>query len=354
MNKKHLGTLFAGIMVSSLAYPVAPIYAMDEYSYCEQVVITNATEFVEVYAKYQMEIVDELGQIVNVSNFHTEVTLENYEIILLGKQIYDQLPEETRAEIDAIVLENTGVLYNDFVLAAIQMNEQVNAEKSEEASAEEQPEEVVGPENVPAEEQPEVENAPADEETNPEAEEEIVVDQEADAQAAVENVLFVAEAPATQEVVTANLDMQTIESEVQVENKVNVETVNVEAQQTTKSADQTTAQNFVNSYCVLNGSIIKTVTTGNYHVLLNGYNAWYELSTAEKSEVNAILYDAGSQSFAKLYNAARDIRISLSGNGATTSRTVNTSVSSNLTFYSVLCMISVAVLALLTKKKRTN
>lgn len=396
MNKKHLGTVFASILVSSLMSPVAPINAMDEYGYYEQATITNGSEFVEAYAKYQMVVIDEWGQESVVSCFYTEVTRDNYGIILLGKQVYDQLPEEVRAEIEAIIVENTGIPYGAMVETAYAINAEVFAEEeaariqAEEEAAriqaeleaaqaeefvgpvvEEQPEQTTQVEEVPSaeeavnEEVPNEENTEAVEENvenTEDAEEEIVVEQEQSAEVSLEAVLFSADSlsePEETKEETAepveNLVMNVAEPETKVEENLSVDTSKVttitEAEQTTtvtaSSGDQSNAQNFVNTYCTASGSIIQNVTTGNYQILLSGYNAWNQLTTSEKNEVNLILTKAGSQTFAKLYNTARTVN----GTSTVSYGGVRTSVSTSASLYSLLCVVSATIVTILFKRK---
>lgn len=383
MNKKHLGSVLTGIMVTSLMSPIAPVVAMDEYGYYEPTVM-NAYDFVQTYA-----------------NSYTGVTRENYSVILYGKQIYDTLPWDVQAEVEAIVLGSTGISYGALVDAAYATSMEAYAEEQvltyqdeivfaqpefeetqevyvepieenqnieetyqepveeeyfqyQEETTDEQVEENIGPFapviNPVVEPVVETVVEPVVEWEEPTEEMEEIEQQ--DELPAMEEVLFVQnvlEVEAVEEQVQP-LDLVSIVAEqessaekVRVEKPVNAFTV----MQASETIDQNTAQRFVGSFCMANGSVITQVTEENYYILLGGYDSWMALSTSQKNEVNRILMKAGSQTFAKLYNTAREMngtqQVSLGG--------VHTSVLTRTWLYSLMCAGSAAMLAFLLKRK---
>lgn len=92
----------------------------------------------------------------------------------------------------------------------------------------------------------------------------------------------------------------------QKEPETEKETLPVPVPETKVSA----AQSFVDSYCSNGaGQVYAAASSWNYRQILNGFDAWRELNSSDKSEVNAILARSGGSTFQSLYRAANQIRL---------------------------------------------
>lgn len=92
----------------------------------------------------------------------------------------------------------------------------------------------------------------------------------------------------------------------QKEPEAEKETLPVPVPETKVSA----AQSFVDSYCSNGaGQVYAAASSWNYRQILNGFDAWRELNSSDKSEVNAILARSGGSTFQSLYRAANQIRL---------------------------------------------
>lgn len=92
----------------------------------------------------------------------------------------------------------------------------------------------------------------------------------------------------------------------QKEPETEKETLTVPVPETKVSA----AQSFVDSYCSNGaGQVYAAASSWNYRQILNGFDAWRELNSSDKSEVNAILARSGGSTFQSLYRAANQIRL---------------------------------------------
>lgn len=92
----------------------------------------------------------------------------------------------------------------------------------------------------------------------------------------------------------------------QKEPEAEKETLPVPVPETKVSA----AQSFVDSYCSNGaGQVYAAASSWNYRQILNGFDAWRELNSSDKTEVNAILARSGGSTFQSLYRGANQIRL---------------------------------------------
>ncbi|MBQ0065081.1 MAG: hypothetical protein KBT48_04905 [Firmicutes bacterium] len=394
MKKKHVNRVMAGIMATALLSPIVPANVQaEEYA---PVGYMSSGQFLDTFALVISYVSDEYGQVVPYASFLTQATYDNYEHILWGKQVFDTLPYEVQAEIEWVLTVSTGVSYNALAAQAFGIQAQIaaqmeaerlqaEAQAAQEAQAQqefvgpvfeeqpiapaeevvpEQPVEEVKPEEVgPAQEtpveqeQPVAEQQPAVEENQPNKEE-IVVENTPVVEEALFHVNPLEEAPATTEaaplvmniaepaVVKAQEEADPVQEDseqIQEENEPAV--ANEEAQMTPPVA--LNAQDFINNFCSVNGSLIAVVNVDNCSVIINGYDSWTALSTEQKIEVNRILAKAGIRSYTTMYNVAQIV----SGTKNLSTKNVQTSVETNASLYSLLCMGAAAMFIFLFKRK---
>ncbi len=111
------------------------------------------------------------------------------------------------------------------------------------------------------------------------------------------------------------------------------------AGESTSTSKDASANDFINKYCLYNGSVIKTVDSSNYHILLNGASAWNALSNVSRTTVNSYLTNAGSTRWQLLYQQANRVRLGLAG-GRTPSKTPATAVKTSALWYLAIAGIS--------------
>lgn len=123
--------------------------------------------------------------------------------------------------------------------------------------------------------------------------------------------------------------------------------------ESTSASKDAAANDFINKYCLYNGSVIQSVDSSNYQILLGGASAWNALSNVSRTTVNSYLNNAGSTRWQLLYQQANRVRLGLAGS-RTPSRTPATGVETNMLWYFALAGISGEVMIYCANKARKS
>lgn len=377
MNRKHLLPL---ALATALCHtPVVPVMA--------QTVILNpatttADEFIQTYAGKMVETVSQ-GFYIRELSWFTYIDNTNAEIIATGRSVYDQMPLATQ---QAILNEYSlhGLNYILFSQSAIDyLTPVVNQQP-----AYDDPNAPIL--NLPSEQAPiqtpvetpsdpvistpeENTDTPAPSETPVEGvtvvEEGTVGDNlqtENEIQPAIEDLsgrFHIEDGYLINSAIFGTLDpdQPVADPVIEVENETDevtdeVETKEeeqVEVEPESTSRMDNTAQAFLNTYCVVNGSVIKQADSSNYNQILGGFSTWNSLTQAQRSSINSYLTAAGSSRYQVLYRQANQVRLNLPVSG-TSKGSVSTSTQSDalLWFSAALISGAVAIVAIESNKKQ--
>lgn len=125
------------------------------------------------------------------------------------------------------------------------------------------------------------------------------------------------------------------------------------AGESTSTSKDAAANDFINKYCLYNGSVIKSVDSSNYQILLGGASAWNALSNVSRTTVNSYLANAGSTRWQLLYQQANRVRLGQTGL-RTPGKTPATGVETSALWYLAAAGISGEVMIYCANKARKS
>ena len=113
------------------------------------------------------------------------------------------------------------------------------------------------------------------------------------------------------------------------------------------SSEDSTAQNFVDTYLSANGVVYTAADSSNYQRILAGVTTWNQMSTKQKAKVNSILTRSANKTYQQLLQEAQAIQVQQTGTTSTyvNGRIVTGTQTNQLPM--VMALVGAAILAIL-------